>query len=272
MRWQPLKPHPNVPDQECISQRSVGGVLFCRVRYAAGCTMPEHDHSEASFSALLAGSACHRTDGRPEESLGAGPLDFHPSRRHDWSVGPEGAESIEVIVTDPTRPLASLFDGRLRDRAALGDADLPHRMAQELARPDAARSLALECLFVEAATQAEFAPMLTPAESPEPRWLRKVVESLHEEEGELSLTSLAAEVGVVPTHLAATFRRRFGATVGEARRSIRLAHACRLLRDRTMGLAEVALAAGFFDQAHFTRAFRARFGVTPGYFREVTVS
>ncbi len=31
-----------------------------------------------------------------------------------------------------------------------------------------------------------------------------------------------------------------------------------------MPLAELALAAGFVDQAHFTRMFRSAFGVTPG--------
>jgi AraC-like DNA-binding protein len=31
-----------------------------------------------------------------------------------------------------------------------------------------------------------------------------------------------------------------------------------------MPLAEVALTAGFADQAHFTRIFRSAYGVTPG--------
>jgi AraC-like DNA-binding protein len=31
-------------------------------------------------------------------------------------------------------------------------------------------------------------------------------------------------------------------------------------------LAELALAAGFADQAHFTRMFRSAFGLTPGHY------
>jgi AraC-like DNA-binding protein len=37
-------------------------------------------------------------------------------------------------------------------------------------------------------------------------------------------------------------------------------------------LVEVALESGFADQAHFTRMFKATFGITPGQYRAVRVS
>jgi AraC-like DNA-binding protein len=45
----------------------------------------------------------------------------------------------------------------------------------------------------------------------------------------------------------------------------RLDFARHRLRDG-MPLVELALVAGFADQAHFTRMFRSAFGVTPGRF------
>jgi AraC family transcriptional regulator len=40
-----------------------------------------------------------------------------------------------------------------------------------------------------------------------------------------------------------------------------------LLADRRNSLAEVALDTGFSEQSHFTRAFRAATGVSPGAWR-----
>jgi AraC family transcriptional regulator len=40
-----------------------------------------------------------------------------------------------------------------------------------------------------------------------------------------------------------------------------------LLRAGGLSLKEVAAAAGFSDQAHMTRMFRAKLGLTPGQFR-----
>jgi AraC-like DNA-binding protein len=39
---------------------------------------------------------------------------------------------------------------------------------------------------------------------------------------------------------------------------------------RGRALADVALEAGFADQAHFTRVFRAAFGLTPGRYRALS--
>jgi AraC-like DNA-binding protein len=50
----------------------------------------------------------------------------------------------------------------------------------------------------------------------------------------------------------------------------RIELALSLMRDRTLPLIEVALAAGFADQSHFTRTFTREMGVSPGAWRNAT--
>ena len=47
----------------------------------------------------------------------------------------------------------------------------------------------------------------------------------------------------------------------------RIARARQLLRLGEMSLKAIAAATGFSDQAHMTRLFRARLGITPGQYR-----
>jgi AraC family transcriptional regulator len=67
---------------------------------------------------------------------------------------------------------------------------------------------------------------------------------------------------VHPVYLARVFRRRHGCSVSEYLRALRLEEAGRLVLQGAP-LAQAAYAAGFADQAHFTRCFAAAFGFTP---------
>jgi AraC family transcriptional regulator len=67
--------------------------------------------------------------------------------------------------------------------------------------------------------------------------------------------------------LARTFRRTFGCTVGEYLRRLRIERAAEQLVSGDLPLAEIALAAGFADQSHFSNVFRRRTGVSPSAFR-----
>jgi AraC-like DNA-binding protein len=82
----------------------------------------------------------------------------------------------------------------------------------------------------------------------------------------LSLADLAAQAGLTRFRLIRAFKREFGITphLYLVDRRVRAARA--LLRDGRPP-AEAALLAGFSDQSHLTRAFKARLGVTPGVFR-----
>ncbi len=109
------------------------------------------------------------------------------------------------------------------------------------------------------------------AEQPRrPAWLRDVRDLLHERApASASLSHLAGAVGVHPVHLARSFRREYGVTVGQYARELRLEWAISQLPLADASLAEIAAGAGFADQSHFTRAFRAHTGVTPGRYREL---
>jgi len=69
-----------------------------------------------------------------------------------------------------------------------------------------------------------------------------------------------------------TFNRHFRHTLGRSGYAFviekRIGRAKRLLRARHLALKEVAAACGFSDQAHMTRMFRDKLGVTPGRFRK----
>jgi len=84
----------------------------------------------------------------------------------------------------------------------------------------------------------------------------------------LAVEELAARSGVSASHLSLLFRRRFGHGPAHHHQELRLEQACRLLRNRYLKIHEVAEACGFEDANYFSRAFRRRYRVSPGRWRE----
>ena len=80
------------------------------------------------------------------------------------------------------------------------------------------------------------------------------------------LGDIAAAAGLTPFRLYRAFEKGTGMTPHAYQRQARIREAVRLIR-RGDALADVAAAAGFTDQAHLTRSFYRRIGVTPGAFR-----
>ena len=83
-----------------------------------------------------------------------------------------------------------------------------------------------------------------------------------------TVDSLAAVVALSPSRFAHLFAEQTGRTPMRALRDIRLRHAARLLEATALPVASVARASGFVSAFHFSRAFRARFGVPPRDYRE----
>jgi AraC family transcriptional regulator len=142
------------------------------------------------------------------------------------------------------------------------------RIASELRARDASWPLAAEGFVLQLLATAGRA-----GEAPRGarrKWLADVCDQLHEQTpATMSLSQLAASVGVHPAHLARCFRREYGVTVGDYARGLRLDWAATQLALGDASLAQVAVEAGFADQSHFTRAFRRHAGVPPGRYRRL---
>ncbi len=80
------------------------------------------------------------------------------------------------------------------------------------------------------------------------------------------LADIASAAGLPPFRLLRAFERATGMSPHTYQRQARIRLATRLIR---MGhpLGEIAVAAGFADQAHLTRSFQRSLGVTPGAYR-----
>ncbi|MCK2239544.1 MULTISPECIES: helix-turn-helix domain-containing protein [unclassified Crossiella] len=80
----------------------------------------------------------------------------------------------------------------------------------------------------------------------------------------VAVAELAAEVGWSRQHLRTRFQREFGVSPKVLARVVRFQHARDLLvRPDRPALAEIAARAGYADQAHFTRDWRAFSGLSP---------
>jgi AraC-like DNA-binding protein len=97
------------------------------------------------------------------------------------------------------------------------------------------------------------------------RRLRDYVEAHLAENIELSM--LASLAGLSIYHFAHQFKHSTGLTPHYYLIQKRVERAQRLLAESSLTLSEIALAAGFVDQSHFTRRFRQIVGVTPHEFR-----
>ena len=104
-----------------------------------------------------------------------------------------------------------------------------------------------------------------------PSWLGNAEELIRMRFMEpLSLASLASAVHVHPVHLAREFRRHYRCTVGKQIHRLRIEFACEQLTKTSSNLLDIALAAGFADQSHFSVAFKKQIGTTPSRFRAAT--
>jgi AraC-like DNA-binding protein len=83
----------------------------------------------------------------------------------------------------------------------------------------------------------------------------------------LAVADLARRAGLSASQLQREFRRLFGMTVGEYILRLRLLMARRRLRGTTDAVGRIATECGFYDQAHFTRAFKQHTGQTPLEYR-----
>ena len=101
----------------------------------------------------------------------------------------------------------------------------------------------------------------------DPRCVRKAKALLQDtDEGRLTLTEVAEQVGVTPIHLTQAFTRSEGVPLYRYQTQLRVQRALAELPERE-DITDLALELGFSSHSHFTSVFRANVGLTPSAYR-----
>lgn len=84
---------------------------------------------------------------------------------------------------------------------------------------------------------------------------------------QLSLSKLASHFYLSENYLCDLFKKNTGETILNFLKALRLENACRLLRETSLSIKEIAGAVGFSDYSYFGRTFRRSIGQTPDHYR-----
>lgn len=79
----------------------------------------------------------------------------------------------------------------------------------------------------------------------------------------VSLSKIAALVGMSPSQLSRSFHATTGVTFTAFLMHLRISAAMHLMTETDLSLCEIAVASGFGDQSHFSRSFVRLVGLTP---------
>lgn len=256
-----------MPSCSSHPHKDVEGAAVTAFDLPDGGVFEAHRHELPHIEIVLSGAFRDVGPGSTER-LEAGeaivlPPGFTHRNRADRAV-----RAIAIDVSQAVHPLArDLLRGITRPRRVGREAlrDLPERMRDELSAHDRASDLALAAHVLEVIALASRNTQYGEV------WPIRAARAFIERNlaSPIGLEEVAAAAGYSKGHLARMFRSMVGASVGEYIRRARLRDAAERLLSSDDPVAEVALAAGFFDQAHLARSFKAAHGRTPLEFRRL---
>jgi AraC family transcriptional regulator len=238
--------------------------------HPGGSALPWHSHDGPTICYVLRGSFVEVSGGE-RLTCTPGTLKVMPAgERHcdEFDRGDARGLLIEGDASSGRSPhaLAKVLDEHVALRGGLPGV-IARRLYQEFRAGDDAAPLAVQGLLLEllAATARESGPAASAADPP---WLADARDFIHAAPAAPhSLSRLAELVGVHPGTLARSFRLRFGCSVGDYVRRVRIEHAAEQLGGSDLPLAAIALGAGFSDQSHFSNVFRRLTGMAPSAYR-----
>jgi AraC family transcriptional regulator len=270
----PLQLPPGSLYGETLRSHKVSSFDLSERVYPARFRTPRHSHKQALFCYVVQGDYTE-TYGRKTRECSQSALLFHPANEtHAEHFHDSGGRSFIIEIApewlERARECAAVVDAPAEFHGGTHEL-LVRRLYKEFTMMDGVSSLVIEGLMLEmiGETTRHNAHNSRISANLAPRWLQQARDLLHARFAErLTLAELAHDVGVHPVHLAQAFHKSYQRTVGDYVRQLRIEYACRELAASETPIVQIALAAGFCDQSHFTRTFKRLIGVAPSQYRE----
>lgn len=236
--------------------------------YAPGESQSRHCDPEPRVSIVVEGEFAEETARFAGKIAVGAILMKSPEGAHSTKFGAAGAAIVSLILRegDFNQLVAPLSGGwRLIDKAD-GVRAATRLLEAVRVRSDCAIKAALaDCAAADAPAdrRARVSPL----------WLAQLRDELQETGLKcVDVAAVGRSAGVHAAHVSRLFRRVHGESISDFARRHAVRRAMNALRADQTSLAEVAAAAGFCDQSHMNRAFRAVAGVTPLQWRRLASS
>jgi len=256
-----------------LSAIQVPGFVLREAFYPPLSRVRRHAHDNIVWGFVVSGEMIDETDVSCDFCAPMTVRTLPAGFAHENRYGPLGAR---CLLIEPSPDVIRGAEApRPRNRARFKTvghvgagrfSELGLRLWHEVRHPDALSPLAADCLLSEMVGWV--ANPQTTSWGGRPAWLDGVCQRLHALfRDEQELASLARDAGVHPVHLVRVFRRFCGVTPADYVRRLRVTWVCDALRRDTVAIADLAYAAGFYDQSHLNRVFRRERGMTPAQYR-----
>jgi len=256
------------PRQE-LNKVNLSGLTLTETLHAPASRMPAHVHESASICLTLTGNGIEIINGVRVVTEPGCVLMRGPNMMHADQYGAAAHRGFMIELEQKWLNTCRHFLRVFEEHRHFTGGPVPAlalRIYRESRVKDSVAPVIVEGLMLEMLGHASRSLIKTPVRPP--AWLTQARELVHGRFNDsLNLDEIAHAVGVHPTHLARTFKKHYRTTVGEYVRRLRLDWATRRLSETEDSIAEIALAAGFYDQSHFSHLFKQHTGFTPAEFR-----
>ncbi len=249
----------------------MGGVELLQAWFG-GRGFARHRHDTYAIGVTEAGLQMFDYRGRVERGGPGDVVVLHPDEAHDGRAGGADGFGYRIVYVEPARIAAAVraIRGRpatpaVRARARVAEPDAGARGHRRVPGGRRSRWPSTRWCSVsrKAWSRARTDGRLATSRRLDHAALDRARACLEGRRAIVRSAELEAVTGLSRYELARQFRDRYGTSPYRYSLMRRLDFARHRLHAATP-LADLALAAGFADQAHFTRMFRSAYGVTPG--------